>query len=182
MGLNKYKSLRKLWLDKTGIEPDVFKGSDATEYGQAMEPHAVMEFEWEYGVSGFEPCLFVHPEYSFVRASVDAFHFQHKYALEIKSPYNPKNILHAVDGKIDRKYWAQLQWILFASQTKMIKYCVYSGTKLWVKDVFEDRNYQRRMFRYARWFWHQVKTKKDPKRRKFKHLNINDPDVLENIV
>lgn len=180
MGLNKYKSMRKLWLEKTGLEPDLFEDNDATKYGKNLEPYAVSEYEWQYGVVGFEPCLFIHPEYPFARASVDAFHFQHKYALEIKCPYNPKNIQHAVVGKIDRKYWAQLQWILFTSQTKMIKYCVYSGTKLWVKDVFEDKKYQRRMLRYAKWFWHQVETKTDPKRRKLKHLQIKNIDVVEN--
>jgi len=177
MGLNKYKSIRKLWLEKTGLEPDEFEDNEATKYGKHMEPYALSEYEWEYGVTGFEPCLFIHPKYSFVRASFDAYHTGLKYGLEIKSPYNPKNVEHAVKGKIDRKYYAQIQWLLLASQTSMIKYCVYSGTKLWVKDVFEDVNYQRRMLRYAKWFWHQVQTKTDPGKRKLKHLTIKNVDV-----
>lgn len=181
MGLNKYQSMRKLWAIKSGLEPDDFEDNEATLYGKHMEPFAVKEYEWETGITGFQPCLFIHPEHSFVRASVDAFHFKHNYALEIKSPYNPKNIAHAAEGKIDRKYYAQLNWIMFASNTSMIKYCVYSGTKLWIKEVKADVEYQRRMFRYAKWFWHQVKTKKDPKRRKFKHLRIDHIDVTEGL-
>lgn len=179
MGLNKYKSLRKLWLEKTGLEPDMFEDNEATIYGKHMEPYAVSEYEWETGVSGFAPCLFIHPKHSFIRASADAYHFNHKYALEIKSPYNPKNIEHATNGMIDRKYYSQLQWLMIASDTRFIKYCVYSGTKLWIKHVPEDVEYQRRMFRYARWFWHMVETKQDPKRRKLKHLQINNKEVTE---
>lgn len=170
MGVNKYKSMRKLWLEKTGLQEPVFEESEAVKYGKHLEPYAVREYEWESGVTGFQPCLFIHPKYSFIRASLDAYHFDLKYALEIKCPYNPKNIEHATRGEVDPKYWPQLQWIMLASQTSFIKYCVYSGTKLWVIHVSEDKKYQRKMIRYVRWFWHQVQTKTDPKRRKFKRL------------
>lgn len=179
MGLNKYRPLRKLWLEKTGLEVDEFKDNEATLYGKHMEPYAVSEYEWEAGVMGFEPALFIHSKYGFARASVDAYHFDLKYALEIKSPYNPKNIEHATRGLIDRKYYAQLQWILFVTETRHIKYCVYSGTRLWVKDVSEDVSYQRRMLRYAKWFWSLVTTKTDPKKRKPRKVEIDATDVTE---
>lgn len=180
MGLNKYKSLRQLWQEKAGkVEPS-FEDNTYTQYGKHKEPYAIAEYEWQYEVYGFEPKTFVHPEHSFIRASFDAFHPQHKYGLEIKSPYNPKNIEHAANGKIDRKYYAQLQWLLLASETELIKYVVYDGSqKIWVKDVYRDHEYQRRMIRYARWFWGLVLTKTDPKRRKPSFIQISHKDVTE---
>ena len=178
MGLNKYKSLRKLWLEKTGQSEDSFEDNEYTRYGKHKEKYALAEYEWQFGVSG-EPKLFVHSKYDFARASFDSFiNAKPPYGIEVKSPYNPKNILPASQGKIDKKYYAQLQWLMFVSGTSMIKYVVFNGAhKIYVKDVLEDRGYQRRMIRYASWFWCLVKNKVDPKRRKPKHIYINDKDV-----
>ena len=180
MGLNKYKTIKKLWQEKTGLVAESFEENEYTKYGKHKEKYALAEYEWQYGVSGFRPCLFIHDKYSFVRSSYDAFHIPNKYGLEIKSPYFPKNIKHAADGKIDRKYYAQLQWLMLGSGSKMIKYVVYDGsTKLWVKDVYEDVKYQRRMLRYAAWFWNLVEKKIDPKRSKPRFIAIDNKDVTE---
>ena len=178
MGTNKYQSLRKLWEIKTGLKKDSFEDNEYTAYGKMMEPHALREFEWQYNVSGFEPCLFIHGDYPFMRASVDGYSKALGYCVEIKSPYFPKNLKAASEGKIDRKYYCQLQWILLCSNTNMIKFINYDGHQnIWVKDVFADPQYQSRMRRYAQWFWHQCINKIDPKRRKLKHLKIFDQGV-----
>lgn len=178
MGLNTYKSLRKLWQEKTGQIDNEYEQNEYTQYGKHKEKYAVTEYEWQYGVSGFKPCLFIHPKYSFIRASFDAYHAELKYGLEIKSPYNPKNREVAASGGIDKKYYAQLQWLMLASQTQMIKYVVFDGShQLWVKDVFRDEKYQRKMIRYGQWFWDCIRTKTDPKKRKPKFTEITNKDV-----
>ncbi len=180
MGLNKHKSLRKLWLEKTGQSEDKFEDNEYTSYGNHKESFALHEYCWQYNVDGFEPCLFIHPKYSFMRASVDAYHMGFNYCLEIKSPYFEKNLKDAAEGKIPRKYWAQVQWIMMVSMTKMIKLIHYDGHQnIWVKDVFADHQYQERMRRYVIWFWHLVENKIDPKRRKLKHLRIDNVDVTD---
>lgn len=180
MGVNKYQSLRKLWEIKTGLKEDEFEDNEYTRYGKHKEQYARREYEWQFNETGFEPCLFIHPKYSFIRGSFDAFNEAKGYGLEIKSPYFEKNLKAASEGMIDRKYYPQLQWLLLISNTKMIKYIVYDGHQtIWVKDVFADPQYQSRMLRYAKWFWNMVETKRDPKRRKLKHLKIFDQGVTD---
>jgi len=180
MGLNKYQSMRKLWEIKSGLKPDEFEDNVYTLYGKRMEPYALLEYEFQYGESGFKPCLFIHDQYPFMRCSFDGFNADKGYGVEIKSPYINKNLIPASEGFIDKKYYAQLQHLLFCSNTQMIKYIVFNGHHtLYVKDVFADPIYQSRMRRYAQWFWHQCINKTDPKRRKLKHLKIFNNEVTD---
>lgn len=178
MGTNKYKSMKKLWQEKTGLIESEFIDNDAVNYGKHCEPYIFHELEFQYGITGFKPQLFVHPVFHFMRVSFDGFNDQLNYGIECKSPYNPKNIKPAAEGKIPRQYWPQLQYLMYVSNTSMIKFVTFDGsTALYIKDIAADPQYQSRMSRYVRHFWHLVQNKIDPKRLKFKHTRIDHIEV-----
>ncbi len=180
MGVNKYKSMRKLWQEKSGAIESEFVDNPAVRWGKFKEPYCFHELEFQYNITGFSPKLFVHPKYDFMRVSFDGFNESLNMGVEVKSPYNVKNLIPASEGKIPRQYYPQLQYLLYVSNTPMIKFVTYDGSmKIWIIDVYADPLYQSRMSRYVRHFWHLVQTKTDPKRRKLKHLKIFDQGVTD---
>lgn len=168
MGVNKYKTVRELWLDKTKrAEP--FKGNEFTERGSRLEKFARDLYEWDYGVE-MVPHTFVHPVYPFIRASCDGFNKEKNYGIEIKCPMKVKD-----PHLVDRIYYPQLQWIMLASQSKLMDFIKFDGNqKIYVIRVNANEKYQRRMIRYAKWFWHKVVNDIDPKNRKPSFIQIDD--------
>lgn len=175
MRVNPYKTLRDLWIEKTTGEREKFseKAKNRMDNGKHKEKYARDLYCWDNLVN-MEPTTFVHPNYSFIRASSDGFDRDKNYGIEIKTPQKlPKDLT-----KVPKLYYPQLQWLMLVSQTNLIDYITYDGNvKIHVVRIHSDLQYQSRMIRYAKWFWHKVKNNIDPGKREFRHIKIYDQQV-----
>jgi putative phage-type endonuclease len=73
LGLNPYKSIFTLWLEKTGqIEPPDLSGNESVEWGNILEPVVREKFARETGFEVFEnPYVLQHDTHEFMIANID---------------------------------------------------------------------------------------------------------------
>lgn len=113
LGLNPWKTpedlIRQMVRDYHGAESE-FTGNIATEYGQAHEPLAIMDY---FGVTGIlpEPCgFFVHPDHDWLGATPDGLIEDHGL-IEVKCPFGLRNKPEPEfkSAKDQPHYYAQMQ-------------------------------------------------------------------------
>ena len=127
MGESPWLSRFELWRDKKGLRPP--QGSNyITERGHRLEPIARSRFELLTG-KAFPPVELVHPEYEYLRASLDGLcEVGQKAILEIKVP--GKEVYQmAKDGQVHPKYVWQLEHQLFVSGAEVAFFYVYYVNK-----------------------------------------------------
>ena len=168
-----WKTLHETWLEKTGLLVKKHTTNWAIERGKQYEPVARDIYNWENKCE-MRPTTFVHSRYPFMRASMDGFSRRLGYGIEIKVP-GKKDVAKAKRGEVPDKYYPQLQWLMSCSNSTEIDYCTldYDHGGLLVTRVKLDREYERRMIAYARWFWFLVRNKIEPKMREAKIYAAN---------
>lgn len=111
MGYNKYKTPYQLWQQKTGIAPADEK-TYAMERGNELEPKALAYVEETQGVKVSSQPVLIHPEYDFIRVSLDGITECDQYAIEVKSPMsaNSETHVHAtIGGACPLVHYCQVQ-------------------------------------------------------------------------
>ena len=156
-GTSPWRNIQQLWTEKvTGVSE--IKENWAMARGKELEAVARDLFEFEYGCL-VPPKNLVHPEYAFIKASLDGLCEAENYLVEFKAP-GKADLELARSGVIPDKYYAQVQWQLLVSGCKFGMYVCYDGkTSLYCVQVFPDKRYQRNLIRLAKWFWHKVENK-----------------------
>lgn len=114
LGLSKWMTPRQLWTYKTGlaVQPDI---SDQYQVRRGVdnESKARAHVELIRG-EAYEPALAIHPEYDFMRVSLDGKNKSGKRLCEIKVP-SKKVIEDALNGIVPDYYMAQCQYQLMVT-------------------------------------------------------------------
>lgn len=158
-GLNPYSSVQLLWERKLGIAgPQPM--NDFMLNGKRMESFARDAYEFEHNV--YVPAKNVqHPKYSWARVSLDGYNHQANSIVEFKVPSSKKSIKAALNGEVPPMYFCQMQYQMFCSGAIWCDYAAYVNNKLYVKRVYPDLKFQRKLFHLAQWFWKKVETRSE---------------------
>jgi putative phage-type endonuclease len=161
MGISPWKTPYKLWLEKTKqIEAEDISGHWQVQRGVENEPKARAQLELMLG-RDFPPQLFIHPEYDFMRVSLDGINKE--TLIEIKCP-GKKTFEEAVNGKVPDHYMAQIQYQLMCSGcTKAIYFCFQpeSGKSALV-NVEPDLELQKKIKKGVIDFWQSIQSMEPP--------------------
>lgn len=156
MGVSPWKTIHELWREKALGEVKEFR-SFATERGKRLEDEAVEEVEKLLGVSFFTACI-EHPEFPWLRASLDGLSLDEDISLEIKCP-GSKDHLSALNGQVPEKYTWQLQHQMMVTGHKSMYYYSYDGSDGVLLEYKADEEMQTKILEKAKWFWQKVQNK-----------------------
>lgn len=159
LGVSPWKTLFELYEEKAGIHT-IDQSNWATRRGTEMEPMARANYEMDTGLE-CPPKLFVHPEYSFIRASLDGWNEENRVVLEIKCP-GKEDHETAKRGVVPEKYYPQIMHQLLASGGSRADYYSFDGTSGVVVSVTPDLEYLKEYLIKAQDFWHMVETRTPP--------------------
>jgi putative phage-type endonuclease len=102
------------------------RGFVSTEmrWGTEHEPDARSMYEWERDVSVEQVGFVIHDELEYCGASPDGL-VGTTGAVEIKCPGTAQHIALLEGGKIDSRYVAQMQWVMFVTGRQWCDYVSY---------------------------------------------------------
>lgn len=160
LGVSPYKTSHQLFMEKSGqIKPEDLTNSFVVQRGIRLEPSVRARVELMTGLE-FKPYLVEHPEYKFMRASLDGYNAETDTIVEIK-------VIGKVDfeaNKVPDKYYPQIQHQLFVTKAKKAIYAGYyikhkepeDSGKLIMIDVFPDEEFFKSYFIKCAEFWEAV--------------------------
>lgn len=177
MGVSPFMTPRELAQEKLGL-----KSFDQTNYatmrGQIFEPKARAMFETLYDMK-MSAELFVHPEHSFLRCSLDGWNEEKREILEIKVP--GKEVFElAKSGEVHEQYVWQLEHQLLVTGAKKVHFfCVQLDSKNFDASITDhahvvyesDPKKREELFAKAKEFWALIEKKELPP--------LTERDVLE---
>jgi putative phage-type endonuclease len=158
LNISPWKSAHQLWKEKTGIEKAVdISNQYQVQRGVVNEPKARAMFELISGKS-FPAALAVHPEYEFMRVSLDGD--DGETVLEIKCP-GQKTIDEAKAGKVPDYYMCQVQYqMMCAQREKGIFFCYHPEKEEFASvEVLPDFYMQELIKSEVIKFWEKVQSK-----------------------
>ena len=165
MGVSPWKTVFKLWLEKTGQDDTPFEGNWATERGNRLEP---LVRDWYNKQHGTEMIVdqAESEENPVWRASFDGIDRTVKRLIEIKCP-GLEDHQTALNNQVPEKYIPQVHWLLMVSGYDRLDYVSYSdrveGMPFYaVVTVGRDEALIEEMKKRANEFWHFVQTRTRP--------------------
>jgi putative phage-type endonuclease len=165
MGESPWSTPFMLWAEKCGVlpkeEPNSFALA-AMERGKKLEPQARAQYVKDTGIEMEADVNCEHPQYPFLRASLDGYSEKHDLLLEIKCA-GKQDHASAIGGKIPTKYFPQVQMQLLVTGSPRCDYYSYDGERGIVVGVLADRVYQTQMLQELLKFWRLVQDVDPPK-------------------
>jgi putative phage-type endonuclease len=159
IGLNPYKNVQDLWLEKTGkVEPEDISKKFAIVRGQTLEPIARDLFNSETN-KNFQPVTFEHEEFPYLKASADGYDFDTNEILEIKCCGNKNHFKMVNENKILDYYLPQVMWLLMISKSSKAYLMAYNPSvpnPYHVIEALPDQEYFDFMLEAAHKFWEHV--------------------------
>lgn len=164
LDISPFKSRFELWCEKTGIaksRPFHPRAVQAMERGKFLEPIAREKYESKIGKEA--PAVnFTHPEYEFLRASLDGWIESERVVVEIKAPGKVDQGV-AKKGHVPKKYLAQMQAQMLVTGASKGHYVSYDGKQeLIILEVPADFEAQAEILAEAESFWEMVLQKIPP--------------------
>lgn len=157
-GFDKYQNVVDLWEFKSGIREREDIINDAMQHGIDTEPEARLRFEQATGLK-MTPKCFEHPEYSFIRASLDGISDDHQIVLEIKCPSRLGIHMKAVRGTMPEYYYPQIQHQLFVTGAKFACFWSYvQTTGGFLLEIKPNQDYIAELVRREIKLWEHVQT------------------------
>jgi putative phage-type endonuclease len=161
MGVNPYRSITELWLEKT--KQVIRKPLDSVDTlrGKRLEDHALRLFIEKAGIE-FSPMEVEHSKFSFVKASLDGGNWEHKRLVEIKCPREYNHEKTKRYEYIKPEYVAQMQHQFIATGFNAGHFLSYfdsedgSGGDLVALEVFPDPIYMGELLDREIRFWECV--------------------------
>ena len=108
MGVNQYRSVKDLWLEKTKQVIRPFTDNEDMARGRRLEDTALQIFLEKEKID-MRPMEIEHSKYSFVKASLDGGNWELKRLVEIKCPREHNHRKTKKQDFIKPEYWAQMQ-------------------------------------------------------------------------
>lgn len=160
MGVSPWMTMHALWELKVGLKSRETQSNWAMQRGHQLEPKARAIYELYTGTE-MPPCNLEHPEYPFLRASLDGYDGQ--AVIEIKCPKAADHLL-AVGNMVPPKYMPQVQHQLFVSGAAYCDYVSYDGlgSCIVVVRVVPHEVYLRQLVARLMVFWECVLTRTPP--------------------
>jgi putative phage-type endonuclease len=150
-----FEDILDLWKKKAGLPVKEFQMNDAIQKGIDTEDEALEKFTLATGIT-MAPLCFTHPEYSFIRASMDGVDEKLKQGVEIKCPSASKYYT-AKKGIVLDYYYTQLQSQMCVTGLKELFYWVYREKEGGVLiKVTRNEAYIEEIIRRAGIFWKMV--------------------------
>jgi putative phage-type endonuclease len=160
LGLSPWKTPLELYEEKISTSPKKESGNFATQRGQWLEQEARTQYELLVGQDA-PPILVVHPEYEFMRASLDGYVESEKIVLEIKCP-GREDHKTALNGKVPEKYYPQVQYQLLITGADKAHYFSFDGEAGCIVEVKPDADYQAMLVERVKNFWEENVLKRVP--------------------
>lgn len=151
----------------------------AIERGRDLEPVARAQYEMIHDCD-MPPATLVHPEHSFLRASLDGYSAEKKIILEIKCPGREDHAV-ALSKKIPGKYYAQLQHQMLVSGAEVVHYYSFDGAAGVLVEVARDEDYIEELLKAETLFWERVVSRNPPPLSERDYIEETDYVNLENI-
>ena len=180
MGMSRWKTPLKLWLEKTGeIEPDDLSDNEAVQLGTELEEFVARKFARETGKQVRKQSkMYVHKDYPYMVAHIDRLITGEDELLECKTCGAYKEdewaeIVETVekDGKKEEivtaktpiEYVLQVTWYLGITGKKVGHIAVLiGGQKFRKRKILFDEELFKVMVDMAKDFWESVQTKTPP--------------------
>jgi putative phage-type endonuclease len=160
MGDSPFRTPKTLWSLKTGRMREEPAGP-AARRGRELEHFARLIYERQ-AETQMEPLCLVHPEFEWMRASLDGLSFDGSTLLEIKCPLNLRDRASAQEGRIPSLYNAQLQHQLEVSGAERAHYWSFDERDGILIEIRPDREYVKRLVEAEATFWQLVKENRWP--------------------
>lgn len=181
MGVSPWTTPHQLWEYKTGksIRQD---SNWATRRGNEMEPRARAYLELQLNLD-FPPILVEHPQFPFMKASLDGWNQALKVGLEIKCP-GREDHESAANEQIPEKYYPQVQHQMFVTGASKWLYFSYhedinKNATGFIVDVYPDPEYQKLLFDKMCKFWKHVQENKEPELTDKDFRSVRNTEVRE---
>ena len=152
-GVSPYSTPYKLWEYKTNRRK-AWDGNWATRRGHAVEPKARADYEFTYD-RDMPATLVQHPQFPWMRSSLDGWDSKERIVLEIKCPGKVDHDL-ALNGSVPEKYYPQLQHQIFVSSANRVDYWSFDGERGVCVPVYFDKEWFKSYWVKALEFWQNV--------------------------
>ena len=164
MGMSRWKTPLKLWLEKTGeCEPVDLSKVEAVQLGSELEEFVAQKFSKETGKQVRKQSkMYVHKDYPFMIAHVDRLITGTDEILECKTCGSHKKD-EWEDESIPQEYVLQVIWYLGITGKKKAYIAVLIGGQSFKYKMIEfDKELFETMVDMAKDFWNCVQTKTPP--------------------
>ena len=162
MGLSPWNDSMYLWQLKIGqIEPE--EPNERMKRGVAMEPSAREAYIAQTGNIVAPMDNIIWKEWDIASCSLDGVNMNGELIIEIKCPYGSKTLVLAKEGKIEKNYYAQVQWQLMISKANVCHFWVWhpeKGNALLMID--SNLEFQKLALQSAKKFWEAVNSDFSP--------------------
>ncbi|MHC1722921.1 MAG: YqaJ viral recombinase family protein [Aminipila sp.] len=164
-GINKYKSVVELWMDKTEQLPFEEGDSEAAYWGHTLESVVREEFAKRSGLTvNTVPCMYQHEEHRFMLANLDGEVYDPKYGTCVFEAKTASAFKHAEwNVEIPEEYYLQVQHYMAVTGYKGAYIAALIGGNQFVwKFIERDDEVISLLIRLEGAFWNYVKTKQVP--------------------
>lgn len=178
MGLCPYKTKWQIWAEKTGLIKETGPSNYAMQRGIENEGKARAHVELTLGKE-FPPQLKTHPEFEFMRVSLDGF--DGEAVLEIKVP--SKQVYEdCIKGLVPAHYMRQIQYQLMVTGASYAIFACYSVEldRVATTQVAHDLVMQEEIKKAVTEFWYtNVLKNEEPELSDRDTLKIADSEILK---
>lgn len=165
MGENPHSNAIEIWQRKLNLIPPV-QVNAAMQRGHELEPIARTEYELLTG-NLVTPKCYVHPQYDFIRASLDGITEDGRRIVEIKCP-GVRTHQYSAKGQVPPWYYAQLQQQLACTGAEVCDYYSYMPeTGGILIEIEPDLLYIERLIERVKLFWSYIESRTEPPREVF---------------
>lgn len=181
MGFSQYKTAYQLWQQYMNLLP-ADEETYAMRRGSDLEPKALKYLEGSAGIKIVSQPVLVHPDYPFMRASLDGITDCGKYIIEAKSPMSVNSATHVQTsmGGVPLNHYAQIQFGIECARhyypgivgALYISYINDDPEKSEIIEVNRDDSFIKRIIKEVSIFWDHVKNKTPPKMQDDEYENI----------
>lgn len=177
LGVSPWMTPRELWMEKTGrLTRDA--SSFATQRGQWLESKARAQYEL-LADADMPPALVIHPEYPFMRVSLDGWNPELRRVLEIKCP-GKEDHAKALAGQIPEKYRYQVQYQMFVTGAESAHYFSFDGESGTIIEVLPNLDLQLGLRNAVIEFWRDYVLKdKEPAPIAREWVHITDEAAIQ---
>jgi putative phage-type endonuclease len=154
MGVSPWKTRQELLNEKvTGFDGQ--PENDNMSFGKAREEEARLLFEEMTGHIVFPDRKVIHPEFSWIRATLDGLDLDEKIMVEIKCA-NKNDHLVATNKMVPAKYYPQCQHQMFVTGLPCMFYFSYHKKEGIIVEVKRNQVFIDGMFDLHKEFWDEV--------------------------
>ena len=174
LGLNPYKTLHKLWEEKTKEVIEAEEDNEDTRRGKEKEKVA-RSFYIKLSSTPVVPKVGESEIWPIMSASFDGLSEDFTLNYEAKCP-REENYFKAITADIPCYYMAQMQAGLFVNEKaeKCIYHVFWDNKEYFIRSVYPDEDFQRHMLEKCKEFWDMVVNRIEPPKGKKNCAIIED--------